>query len=358
MGSIRTLLAIAVVFSHSYGFVFVGGQLAVQLFYIISGYLISYILVEAKTYTTIAAFYKNRFLRIFPVYWLVAASTLLLYGFSAILFQENTGVFKTFPLLDLFGRTSLVVTNLFLFGQDWIMFTAVRDGVFQLVTAFSDSEVAVWRGLLVPQAWSLGVELSFYLIAPFVLIRPKLMLYLLAASLFIRVYLIYIGLGFQDPWTYRFFPTELTFFLFGALSHQHWKPFLEKIEVFSTNHVNTVTLSVFVFCFIFFLLPQLYFNYFAFILIAFFILSLPLIFSFQSSNKWDRKVGELSYPIYISHMLVINKLPVITGVESGSLVRAFIIVVLTILVSFSINVTVGRMIEKMRSKVKESQEPP
>ena len=53
MGTIRLLLALAVVFSHSYGYLLVGGRLAVQLFYIISGYLISFILIELKSYSSI-----------------------------------------------------------------------------------------------------------------------------------------------------------------------------------------------------------------------------------------------------------------------------------------------------------------
>ena len=58
MGSIRTLLALAVVFNHATGdFVFVGPVLAVELFYIISGFLISFILVEAKSYSNIKSFF-------------------------------------------------------------------------------------------------------------------------------------------------------------------------------------------------------------------------------------------------------------------------------------------------------------
>jgi peptidoglycan/LPS O-acetylase OafA/YrhL len=48
MGTLRTLLAISVVFAHSFGFVFVGGRNAVQLFYMISGFLISFVIVEKK----------------------------------------------------------------------------------------------------------------------------------------------------------------------------------------------------------------------------------------------------------------------------------------------------------------------
>jgi peptidoglycan/LPS O-acetylase OafA/YrhL len=33
---------------------------------------------------------------------------------------------------------------------------------------------------------------------------------------------------------------------------------------------------------------------------------MPLIFIFQSNRKWDKEIGKLSYPIYISHILVID----------------------------------------------------
>ena len=75
MGSVRTLLAIAVVFGHSYGFIFVGGRLAVQLFYVISGFLISYVLVEARTYRSVSSFYINRSLGF--LYWFVALTTII-----------------------------------------------------------------------------------------------------------------------------------------------------------------------------------------------------------------------------------------------------------------------------------------
>ncbi|WP_090201925.1 acyltransferase family protein [Pseudomonas asplenii] len=77
MGLLRTLLAISVIFAHSYGFVLVGGQIAVQIFYMISGFLISFIIVEKKSYSTLKDFYLNRYLRIFPTYAIIATLTLL-----------------------------------------------------------------------------------------------------------------------------------------------------------------------------------------------------------------------------------------------------------------------------------------
>lgn len=87
------------------------------------------------------------------------------------------------------------------------------------------SEVILYPALLVPQAWTLGVELAFYIVAPFVLVRRKALLLLLALSISVRIYLLYVGLGKSDPWTYRFFPAELALFLLGALAHQVLLPF-------------------------------------------------------------------------------------------------------------------------------------
>ncbi|MFZ6693376.1 hypothetical protein [Undibacterium sp. SXout20W] len=112
------------------------------------------------------------------------------------------------------------------------MFVGVEAHQLVFSTDFSKSEIVLFPALLVPQAWTLGVELSFYLIAPFILREKRTMLMLLALSLCVRVYLLYIGLGEHDPWTYRFFPTELAFFLLGALSHQYISPLYIKFLAF------------------------------------------------------------------------------------------------------------------------------
>lgn len=356
MGSIRTLLAIAVVLAHSYGFVFVGGRLAVQLFYIISGFLISYILIEAKTYKTVSAFYTNRFLRLFPIYWFIALSTLAAILFASVFLAITHPVISTFEEINFFGKLSLVLSNIFLFGQDWIMFTGVRGGEFHFVTDFNESEILVYSGLLVPQAWTLGVELSFYLIAPFVLIRRNLMLVLLLSSILLRIYLIYIGLGTKDPWTYRFFPTELALFILGACSHQFLKPFYEKRLLLTPKLSLITTLTVFFYCSVYFLLPYRGFN--TLFLIAIFILALPYLFIFQSENRWDRKVGDLSYPIYISHILIIStigSLMDMLGVDGQSIISPVVIVVATVIFSQLINYSIGKFVESYRYKVKSRQ---
>jgi peptidoglycan/LPS O-acetylase OafA/YrhL len=77
MGTLRTLFAIAVVFAHSFGNLLVGGRNAVQLFYMISGFLISFVLVERNAYPDVKSFYINRYLRIYPIYLVIATLTLI-----------------------------------------------------------------------------------------------------------------------------------------------------------------------------------------------------------------------------------------------------------------------------------------
>src|SRR5450759_1833879 len=82
MGIIRVLLALSVVAAHFGGIWnlrFVGGQVAVQSFYIISGFYMSLILNEKyvgknKSYKL---FITNRFLRLYPIYWTVLLLTII-----------------------------------------------------------------------------------------------------------------------------------------------------------------------------------------------------------------------------------------------------------------------------------------
>ena len=48
MGSVRFLLALSVVLAHDRGASIIDAQIAVQMFYVVSGYLISIVLTEVK----------------------------------------------------------------------------------------------------------------------------------------------------------------------------------------------------------------------------------------------------------------------------------------------------------------------
>ena len=215
MGTLRTIFAMAVVFAHAGVYMFVGALNGVQLFYMISGFLMSFILTDVKAYPRVKEFYINRFLRLYPVYAVIAILTLGAYAIGIHVYDEFFSVYREAPWSAVI---LLVFSNTFLFLQDWVMFAAVVDGRLVPTGNFMESSPLLYQGLLVPQAWTLGVELTFYLIAPFVLPRRRLVYVLFAASLALRVAFILRGFGRFDPWSYRFFPTELALFLAGALS--------------------------------------------------------------------------------------------------------------------------------------------
>ncbi len=364
MGSLRTLFAIAVVFAHSYGYVFVGGQNAVQLFYMISGFLISYVIVEKKTYSSIKNFYINRYLRLYPIYASVAILTLLALSVSAFLLDKNLEFFSTYHNAPFAADILLLLSNSTLFLQDWVMFSGIENNQLVFSTNVFKGNIALYKGLLVPQAWTLGVELSFYLIAPFILPRRKILFALLFLSIMLRIYLIYIGIGRQDPWTYRFFPTELTLFLLGALSHQVILPFyrklfskhnIEKYSTTSTYLLILITLS-------FWLIPidELTKSIALFFI---FLLLMPLTFLFQSKRNWDKWIGNLSYPIYICHILVIyvtNFLTEKLGIKNITTI-SLIIVAASVCLSILLNTYIGNPTEalrnKLRNKNKKTQYP-
>lgn len=302
MGFLRTLLALSVVLDHLGGGTtdwLVGGRLAVQLFYVISGFLISYVLTATDHYQgSVGRFYANRALRLYPVYLAVAALTLLAHA-------AGGGAFwRFYDHLPFAAELFLGVSNLLILGQDWLMFFGIEHGALAFTGSFAHSEVPLYQGLLVPQAWTLGVEMSFYLIAPFVLHSPRRLLVLLAASLALRAALVATGVGLADPWTYRFFPTELALFLIGSLSHQvllpRWQAWTRRLP--RLPEIGTAVLLLYALAHFSIGLPHTIRDALAVVLFA---ALLPLAFLFQSRHRLDKAIGELSYPIYICHALVI-----------------------------------------------------
>jgi peptidoglycan/LPS O-acetylase OafA/YrhL len=308
MGTLRTLFALSVFFDHARpgSPLLVGGQYAVQLFYVISGFLISYVLVERRTYANVTNFYVNRYLRLYPIYVVVALITL-----AALLATHRAGFITVFREAPVSATVLLVLSNLLLFGQDWIMFLGVQAHHLTFVKHFTDSDVLLFEGLITHQTWTLGVELTFYVIAPFVLPRRNLIFVLLAMSVGLRIYLMYIGLGFQDPWTYRFFPAELALFLAGALSHQLLLPLYRRLRESTQHRLAIVATAFMIFVAVAYFLVPVPQAVKLSVLFGSFIVLVPLTFLFQNFHPLDAWIGNLSYPIYVGHILVFRVLGIV-----------------------------------------------
>jgi len=83
-------------------------------------------------------------------------------------------------------------------------------------------------------------------------------------------------------------------------------------------------------------------------------LSLPIISKFQRSSKLDHWISKFSYPVYISHMLIIYLMSDIFNyfeiVKSYN--YYFCVIVGTLFVSYLLDVFISDKVEKIRSKIK------
>src|SRR5262249_39483950 len=122
MGILRLFLALSVVISHVGGTVlgvaFLPPQLAVVLFFIVSGFYMSLILNEkyCKLPNATRRFYLNRFLLIYPIYFVVCVLVVLLLRYT----RSNDVFFHPAP--DTYGidRFFFMMLNIFIVGQDYV----------------------------------------------------------------------------------------------------------------------------------------------------------------------------------------------------------------------------------------------
>ncbi len=317
MGVLRFLLAISVVLFHFGGqpTLMVGGGMAVQAFYVVSGFYMSLILNEKYLRGSYALYISNRLLRLYPLYLAVLLGSVAVFATDTFWFSypnplEGIGAYSSnFSV----GTWLYVVgANLLIIGQDVSQFLGLdaQSGALYFTKTTSQTQPVVSSFMLIGQAWTIGIEILFYLVAPFI-VRKKMgyLLLFLLASLALR-FVIYSVLGMKyAPWTNRFFPLEMAYFLLGSICYKvyliqkKWKVNRLFLQVsFATIILFTIGYSS-IFASITnvaMLQSILHASY-----IGCFVGLLPFVFRFTAKNNLDRQIGELSYPIYLLHGLVL-----------------------------------------------------
>lgn len=356
MGTIRLILAISVVIAHStdiFGFRLVGGQLAVQTFYIISGFYMALILKEKYIGAngSYKLFISNRFLRIYPVYWVILIATVLV-SLAAYLYS-GSGFFhiyaEYFDSMSIGSILFLIFTNIVLFFQDTVLFLGldVSSGNLFFTSDFAASDPALCDFLFVPQAWTVALELTFYLIAPFIVKKRIRYLIGMIVVLLILRFIISYGFGLNyDPWTHRFFPTELVFFIFGIIAYHIYKR-IAAVEI-KKVYLNSIWIGFLAITFAFSFLPLEY-DIKRIAYLSIFFMALPFIFILTKSWRFDRNIGELSYLVYISHTFVLICMRPFKFLYADG-AYGISLVVLTLLCSVLLNELVSKKIEQMRQK--------
>lgn len=343
MGIIRFLLALAVVSAHCNSHPLlglVGVETAVQTFFVVSGFYMAMII---SSYKTKRDFWISRYLRLYPTYIICASLVLfLLPGFNHY--------FESIRSLPWDAIAFLIFTNITIFFQDVTMFLGVnQEGLF-FIKNFSDSHPPLHMFLLVPQGWSLGLEISFYILSPFVLNKKSRTIFaFLFASEIVRFMLIAYCCS-RDPWSYRFFPSELSTFLLGSLAYRlfiAYKPTYLELK----QKIQFVFILLFLFVFEF--VPIDYdVKKVAFVIC--FAWCVGSVFYCTKNSKLDSFLGALSYPIYVCHLFVIGYLlPKLNlPMPDGGLATTILAFSVVVVFSIMLYVVVEKPIDIFRHKFK------
>jgi peptidoglycan/LPS O-acetylase OafA/YrhL len=286
-------------------------------------------------------------LRIYPIYIVVLLLTMLFQ-----ILHSSSRFIETISQLPFLGQVYLLLCNIFILGQDVVMFLSFNSNNLNFTSNFRDSDILIYHGLLIPQAWTLALEFYFYLLAPFIYNRVKILLALLLLSVCIRAYTFSEGLAFQDPWTYRFFPSELSLFILGMLIYRRYLNLIEKNRFTKLRSVLCVSAILGVItCYTLIKLPVTI-KHAAFVILI--CLALPYLFNFQNRFKFDKRVGELSFPIYVCHILIIDALTTyLPGLRNEHLyLFSMTVVTFTLLFSIGLNRLVDPFIIPMRNRIR------
>ncbi|HEY8929500.1 MAG TPA: acyltransferase [Mucilaginibacter sp.] len=350
MGIVRFILACAVVLSHTstiMGYSPVAGNLAVQCFYIISGFYMAMILTEKyHTPRSDYAFYTSRALRLYPIYWL---NLLLLVVWA--LFVDSRHYPGTLDFYTKYAHPGIIalcyfiLSNIFIVGLDWAFFLGIHPGGdLYFTTEFDAAKPSVYNFAFNSVGWTIGLEMLFYLVAPWLNKRTaRVLVILFCLSLLLRIWLS-ITVSDGPQWGYMFFPTQLMLFIAGICSYRCYVRYIRDKSGRRLQYA-VYTLLITVILLYYQVFPESYYKQAVlFLTVA---AGMPFAFELTKKSKTDRFLGNLSYIVYISQVVVIK---IVEIKKFPKLVdKGFTALLLVIPLALLINKFVGEPIEKYRA---------
>lgn len=335
-GTYRTLLALMVVAYHIGGVPTIG-EYAVFGFYSLSGYLMTLIMQQNYHYTArgIGKYALNRFLRIYPIYWISILLSLLL---IAVMGENVTRNYHHAIFLP--ESIGDALKNLFLF--------------------FPPGSVP----RLTPPAWALTVELFFYICIGLGLSRYKRLVQVwLAASAIYHVYAYAAGLDFS----HRYYPIAAASLPFsaGAMVYHYRDRLNGLVARIAGKGAGYLAYAVFTLILLNWYLGVLagqshglffYVNFIlcsAMVAILMQVQELPFL-----PSRLDKWMGDLSYPIYLVHYQVALFVIVVLGwagkpVTRPDMLLMYLSIPVIIIASYVMTRVVELPIERIRTMVKK-----
>ena len=314
MGGLRLLLALMVAVQHlELRQPLFDSRFAVQMFFLISGFYMAMVWNERYRHykNPVRSFYISRALRIYPVYFIVLLATIPVAWYGLIQGYESPLVAPTDAPLTGWAWILVYGPQITLFGMDFQSFAhRIADGTLQL-TGNVRSHPFPWllHYQFVPQAWTLACELTFYLIVPFAILRWKVATALFVLSILSRA-IFWTYRSPQEAWGTGFFPFELALFLAGSLSYTIWTHLKEKaLKTLSSRFsVALVAMSPVLMALSFNVIHNKLGEAAYWVCYGYAALTIPLLFEWSKHSALDKQLGEFSFPVYISHFLVIDAL--------------------------------------------------
>lgn len=344
MGLIRVWLAIVVVFDHNgirtFGF---DGYLAVLFFFIISGFFMALVLNE-KYETGAFNFYLARYLKLWPSYIVV----LLL----IVIFLRPIGNVGPYSLVALMYTYFVSATMFFYETLWWIGFDKGNGSavLFPIPGAGATVITLAWFTSMA-HMWSIGIELMFYLVAPFLARSPTRILIAFVVSYLVHIF---IALNFEptDPFRFRNGMNFFWLFLMGMLSYWFWR---KRCDVFSgwASIALAIPFAGLVSTFIFIVLAQLGATVspsalLSDVFFAAFACLVGPVFHLTKYNRLDAKLAVLSYPIYLAHWPIVYIL--IRG-HRGEVLWSIYIAAFSIAGAIALHQLVDKPVERYRKRL-------
>lgn len=315
-GIYRLILALMVQLSHTghYGSI---GQLAIKGFFVLSGFLMT-LLMHTTYRGHIADFALNRFLRLYPTYWVCMIISGLLY-----LWTPSISIYYGFPTASHFILNILYLNYNLNFPS------------------------------LLEVSWAVTNEIIMYVLIALGISRTfgRTLLWLLVSFIY---YASVSEFAPGNEWSY-FMPMAASFpFAIGAsvyhiynhISHKLYKEYFivafigYVASIYTMNALNFYSSANAIF-----LCSS-----------ALFVISLFYIKPSEIIRKWDNKLGSLSYPFYLIHLpissVVFNKIH-----HTNHWYVDLLIMTISLLVSWGIVVIVDKPVNHLRDIIRQQAQP-